>query len=215
MTKSKSSQSAASRQSSHAAAPKSKTSQQPGGLSRRAQCWLFGSMLVGACLSLLASLVLSIEAVHLAANPHAQLSCSLNAVVNCATVSLHPSAAFFGFPNSFLGLIAEPVVITVAIAGLAGVRFPRAFMFAAQLGYTLGFVFAYTLLCLVVTITTTFVFFAMTRYNIVYNNLYLPVGLHTRLARWVSKDYDTLLLWLIIVVMSAGIIFKYGEGLFA
>ena len=55
----------------------------------------------------------------------------------------------------------------------------------------------------------------MTRYNIVYNNLYLPVGLHTRLARWVSKDYDTLLLWLIIVVMSAGIIFKYGEGLFA
>ena len=185
-------------------------------------------MLVGACLSLLASLVLSIEAVHLAANPHAQLSCSLNAVVNCATVSLHPSAAFFGFPNSFLGLIAEPVVITVAIAGLAGVRFPRAFMFAAQLGYTLGFIFAYVLLfismfiiqalcpwCLVVTITTTFVFFAMTRYNIVYNNLYLPVGLHTRLARWVSKDYDTLLLWLIIVVMSAGIIFKYGEGLFA
>ena len=69
--------------------------------------------------------------------------------------------------------------------------------------------------CLVVTITTTFVFFAMTRYNIVYNNLYLPVGLHTRLARWVSKDYDTLLLWLIIVVISAGIVLKYGEGLFA
>ena len=228
MTKSKSAQSAAPRQSLHTTAPKSKTSQQPGVLSRRAQRWLFGSMLVGACLSLLASLVLSIEAVHLAANPNAQLSCSLNAVVNCATVSLHPSAAFFGFPNSFLGLIAEPVVITVAIASLAGVRFPRAFMFAAQLGYTLGFLFAYMLLfismfiiqalcpwCLVVTITTTFVFFAMTRYNIVYNNLYLPVGLHTRLARWVSKDYDTLLLWLIIVVMSAGIIIKYGEGLFA
>ena len=33
-------------------------------------------------------------------------------VVNCATVNKHPSAHMFGFPNSFLGMIAEPIVIT-------------------------------------------------------------------------------------------------------
>lgn len=190
--------------------------------------WIFSSMLAGALLSLLASLVLSIEAVHLAANPSASLSCSINAVVNCATVSLHPSASVLGFPNSFLGLIAEPVVITVAIAGLAGVVFPRAFMFAAQIGYTLGFIFAYVLLyisffviqalcpwCLLVTITTTFVFFSMTRYNIRENNLYLPKKLQKYARAWIDKDYDKLLMWAIVVMIIAGIIVKYGAELFA
>lgn len=190
--------------------------------------WIFASMLVGALLSLVASLVLSIEAVHLAANPQASLSCSINTVVNCATVSLHPSASFLGFPNSFLGLIAEPIVITVAIAGLAGVKFPRAFMYAAQIGYTIGFVFAYALLyisffiiqalcpwCLLVTITTTFVFFSMTRYNIREGNLYLPKKIQHALKKLIEKDYDKLLLWTLIVVIVAGIIVKYGNDLFA
>ena len=189
---------------------------------------IFAGMLIGAILSLVASFVLSVEAVHLAANPNAELSCSINAVVNCATVSLHPSATMFGFPNSFLGLIAEPVVITVAIAGLAGVAFPRAFMFAAQIGYTLGFIFAYVLLyisffiiralcpwCLLVTVTTTLVFFAITRYNIKHNNLYLPKKVQNSLKTWVSKDYDRLLMWSVIVVIIAGIIVKYGGDLFA
>ena len=83
--------------------------------------WIFTSMLIGSALSLLASFVLSVEAVELAKNPDAALTCNVNAVLNCASVGRHPSAQMFGFPNSFLGLIAEPVVITVAIAGLAGV----------------------------------------------------------------------------------------------
>ena len=149
--------------------------------------WIFTSMLVGALFSLLASFVLSVEAVELAKNPEAELSCSINVVLNCATVALHPSANMLGFPYSFFGLMAEPVVITVAIAGLAGVAFPRRFMFVAQIGYTLGFLFAWYLFytsffiiqalcpwCLLVTLTTTLVWFAITRYNIRENNLYLP-----------------------------------------
>lgn len=190
--------------------------------------WIFGSMLVGAILSLIASFVLSAEAVELAANPNASLSCSVNIVLNCATVALHDSASMFGFPNSFFGLIAEPVVITIAIAGLAGVRFPRLFMFAAQIGYTLGFVFALVLFyismfiiqalcpwCLLVTATTTFVFFAMTRYNIRESNLYLPANAQKTLRGFIDKDYDKLLLWALIVAMIAGIILKYGADLFA
>lgn len=190
--------------------------------------WIFASMLVGALLSLLASFVLSIEAVLLAANPSASLSCSVNAIINCATVGLHPSASFLGFPNSFLGLIAEPVVITVAVAGLSGVVFPRAFMFAAQIGYTIGFIFAYALLyisffviqalcpwCLLVTLTTTFVFFSMTRYNIRENNLYLSKKLQKHARALIEKDYDKLMLWTLIVMILAGIVVKYGADLFA
>lgn len=62
--------------------------------------WIFGSMLVGALLSLLASFVLSVEAVQLAANPDVELACSINAVLNCASVGLHESAHMFGFPST-------------------------------------------------------------------------------------------------------------------
>lgn len=188
--------------------------------------WIFGSMLVGSIASLIASFVLSVEAVELAANPDADLACSINIVLNCATVGLHESAYLFGFPNSFLGLIAEPVVITVAIAGLAGVHFPRWFMALAQVFYTLGFLFALYLLgtsyfvigalcpwCLLVTLTTTLVWFAITRYNIRENNLYLPKHIQKVLRSWVEKDYDKLVMWSIIVALVAAIIAKYGDAL--
>lgn len=189
--------------------------------------WIFLSMLVGAVLSLIAAFVLSVEAVELAKNPNAQLSCSVNVILNCATVALHPTAELFGFPNSFLGLIAEPIVITVAIAGLAGIAFPRRFMFAAQIGYTLGFIFAIYLFftsmfvigalcpwCLLVTASTTFVWFSITRYNIRENNLYLPKKLQKAAHHFVEKDYDKLVLGIFIAAMIAGIFLKYGDALF-
>lgn len=189
--------------------------------------WIFASMLVGAILSLVASLVLSIEAIELAKNPDAVLACSVNIVLNCATVALHPSASLFGFPNSFFGLIAEPIVITVAIAGLAGVKFPRLFMFVAQVFYTLGFVFALWLFsqsyfvigalcpwCLLVTATTTFVWFAITRYNIRENNLYLSKKALRTVRKLIDKDYDKVAMASVIVLMIAMIVFKYGNALF-
>ncbi len=190
--------------------------------------WIFASMLVGAIASLVASFVLSVEAVELARNPDAILNCSINAVLNCATVGLHPSASLWGFPNSFLGLIAEPVVITVAIAGLAGVHFPRRFMFVAQICYSLGFIFAYYLFytsffiigalcpwCLLVTATTTFVWFAITRYNIREGNLYLSKRWSERAHHFIAKDYDKLVLFTIVFVLIAAILIKYGTALFA
>lgn len=190
--------------------------------------WIFTSMLVGAILSLIASFVLSMEAVELARNPDAVLACSVNAVLNCATVGLHPSASLFGFPNSFLGLIAEPVVITVAIAGLAGVKFPRRFMFVAQIAYTLGFIFAMYLFytsffiigalcpwCLLVTATTTFVWFAITRYNVREDNMYLSKEWSAKAKRLIEKDYDKLALFSIVFVLVVAILVKYGNALFA
>ena len=190
--------------------------------------WIFVSMLIGAILSLVGAFVLSVEAIELAKDPNAALSCSVNAVLNCATVANHPTAEFLGFPNSFIGLMAEPIVITIAIAGLAGIRFPRAFMFAAQIGYTLGLAFALTLFyisfviiqalcpwCLLVTLTTTMVWFALTRYNIRENNLYLPKSIQIRLKQIIEKDYDKLIMFAVIALLVAAILLKYGDGIFA
>ncbi|WOP18663.1 vitamin K epoxide reductase family protein [Raineyella sp. LH-20] len=189
---------------------------------------LFVTMLVSAALSLLASFVLSADAVRLAADPHVALSCNINATISCGTVGTSWQASLFGFPNAFLGLIAEPVVITLAVAGLAGVRFPRGFMLAAQVVYLLGFLFAYWLFfeavfdigalcpwCLLVTLSTTGVFASMTRLNILDNSLYLPTRVQARLLRGLRWGLDRLIVGLWLVALVIVIVVHYGAALVA
>lgn len=193
----------------------------------RSDIWIFATMLISAILSLIASFVLSVESWHLAANPDAALSCSVNAIINCASVMEHPTSELFGFPNPYLGLIAEPVVITVAIAGLAGVRFPRSFMAAAQVGYGAGFIFAYYLLfvsvfeigalcpwCLLVTLSTTLVFMSLLHYNIREENLYLNPKTSEVLQRWVKRGYDRLFTAVLLTACVFLVLFKYQGALF-
>jgi uncharacterized membrane protein len=188
---------------------------------------IFGAMAVSGALSLLASFVLSIEAMQLAKTPDAALSCNLNAVVNCASVMNHPTADLFGFPNSFLGLISEPIVITVAVAGFMGVKFPRAFMFMAQIGYSIGLLFAFYLFyisvfvigalcpwCLLVTVSTTLVFASLLHYNIREENLYLPKKTSYRLRDWLRKGYDIFAVALLLAAMVFLVLFKYHDGIF-
>lgn len=190
--------------------------------------WIFTSMLVGAVFSLLAAFVLSVESIEIAKNPDAKLSCSVNLILNCATVAAHPTSTMFGFPNPFLGLMTEPVVITVAIAGLAGIKFPRRFMFVAQIFYTLGLLFALYLLylsmfvigalcpwCLLVTLTTILVWFAITRYNLREDNLYLSKKWSKKAHEWLDKDYDKFVMAVTVFAIIVAIVLKYGDGLFA
>ena len=190
--------------------------------------WIFLSMLIGALFSLLAAFVLSVDDFNLLKDPNAHLTCSVNVVVNCATVAKSQYNELFGFPNSFLGLMTEPIVITVAIAGLVGIKFPRLFMFFAQIGYSLGFIFAWVLFflsmfiiqalcpwCLLVTLSTTFVFFSISRYNIRESNLYLPKKIEKVLQNFISHDYDKLVLGVVVALMIFSILIKYNSALFA
>ena len=89
-------------------------------------------MLVSSVLGLAASLVLSVDALTLAADPNAALSCNITETISCAKVGVTWQANLLGFPNAFIGLISEPVVITIAVEALAGVRFTRWLMTTAM-----------------------------------------------------------------------------------
>ena len=195
---------------------------------RHADAWIYGTMLFSACLSLLASLVLSIDAVRIAANPNVSLSCNINSVISCGTVAVSWQAQLFGFPNAFFGLLAEPVVITVAVASLGGVRFPRWFMIAAQVVYTLGVVFAYWLFyqssyvigalcpwCLLVTVSTTLVFATLTHVNIRDGNLPLPRRAGPALRAAIDADLDAIAvtIWLLVLVLL--VVTEHGSALVA
>ncbi len=184
-------------------------------------------MLISSLVGLVASLVLSVEALAIAEDPLADLGCNINAVLSCGTVGASWQASLLGFPNAYLGLIAEPVVITLAVAALGGVRFPRWFMLSAQVVYFIGFAFAYWLFyqsyfvigalcpwCLTITVTTTLVFVSMTRVNLLDNNFRLSAGAYTTIAGWLRAGADTLGAILLFAILIAMIVLKYGSALF-
>jgi uncharacterized membrane protein len=185
-------------------------------------------MLLSALVSLTASLVLSVDALRLAGDPEAALACDVNATISCGTVAQAWQASLLGFPNAYLGLMAEPVVITLAVAALGGVRFPRWFMFSAQVVYSIGLVFAYWLFaqsmfvigalcpwCLLVTVSTTLVFTSLTHVNIRDDNLFLPARLQERARAAIDADVDlvVVLAWLVLLVTA--IVARYGAQLLA
>ena len=180
-------------------------------------------MLVGSGLGLLASFVLSIESLTLAKNSHAVLNCDLNAAMSCSTVANHWSAAPFGFPNSFIGMMTLPVMVTIAVALLAGAKFPKWFMWGAQLGAVAGLLFAGWMFymsyveigalcpwCLTLDAGMLLVCYGLTRYNVVTG----AVG-GRRTRKFVDRGFDTFLLALVTVVIVVVILATFGRELFA
>lgn len=184
-------------------------------------------MLFSALCSITAAFVLSVDAVSLAANPEAELSCNINAVLSCGAVGVSWQASLFGFPNAFLGLVTEPVVITIAVACLSGVRFKRWFMFSAQVVYLLGLIFAYWLFwqssfrihalcpwCLLITLGTTLVFMTLLHVNIRDRNLYLSERAQARAESLVRMNIDLLVTFALLFTVIAIILLKYGATVF-
>ena len=178
-------------------------------------------VLASSLLGMVASLVLAVDAVILAADPTADLSCNLSDKISCGTVGSSWQASLLGFPNAFLGLLAEPVITTIAVASLSRVRFPRWFMLAAQVVSSIGFLFAYWLFyqayfvigalcpwCLLITVTTTLIFFSFTRINVLDGNF--GPGLQERMGRMFRVYHlDTVAAILVIAVLAAMVIYQY------
>ena len=176
---------------------------------------------VGSGLGLLASFILSIETLILAKSPNAALSCDLNSVISCSSVAQHWSASLLGFPNAFIGLMALPVMVTVAVSLLAGVKFPQWFMLAAQAGVTAGLVFAVWMFymsyveismlcpwCLTFDVGMLLIFGGMTRHNVLTG-----VIDSKKLKKYIQNDYDIVLMVTVVVAAIVMILAKFGEHL--
>jgi uncharacterized membrane protein len=200
--------------------PANQASGTPGIRRRHPGAYL--EMLISSLLGLTASLVLAIDAVVLAADPNAALSCNISATISCAKVGVTWQANLLGFPNAFIGLIAEPVVITIAVAALGGVLFPRWFMNSAMAVYSIGLGFAYWLFlqayfvigamcpwCLLITATTTTVFMSLLRVNLADNTFGLPPRAHARVQYLLRIGVDIWLTILILAVLAAMVIARY------
>ena len=181
------------------------------------------TMLISAALSLFAAMVLSIDAFALAKNKDAELGCSINAIIDCSKVALSWQSTLFGFPNSFIGLMFESAVITIAIAGLMSVRFPNSLIRIAFFIYSAALIFALWLLsqslfvigafcpwCMLVTVSTISVFMSMLRINIYQNAFNWSEQRHQKVLEKVLRGRDYDFAFIGYAIIAALIIWKYG-----
>lgn len=180
-------------------------------------------MAISGVIGLCASFVLSIEAWQLASDDGRRFSCDVSSVLSCSAVASTPQARVLGFPNAFLGIFFEAIVLAVSFALIAGVRFPKWYILSVEALYTIGVLFAYWLFtqsyfvihvlcpwCLLITITTTLVWFGLTRVCIKQGVLPAP--------NWwkavMKSGGDWLVAVLVITAILAMIAFRYGPLLF-
>ena len=176
-------------------------------------------MIISGFIGLVTSFVLSIEAWQLAADSSARFGCDISSVLSCSAVAQTWQARILGFPNAFLGIFFEAVVLAVSVAAFAGVKFPRWYMLGTNLLYTIALLFAFWLFgqsyfiiqvlcpwCLLITLTTTLVFGGITRINIRDGVIPVPEGLR----RIVAQGLDWALWGLIVFGVLAMVVAKYG-----
>ncbi len=190
----------------------------------------FWVLLTFATTALIAAFVLSIEKIHLLNDPDAVLSCTFNLVLNCSTVmQTWQSAVFFGIPNMYIGLMAFPVIITVAVAFLwGGARYNKVFLRAMTIGVLLGTIFAYWLFfqslyaiqvlcpwCLVVTFSCTMMLAATTHIGLRENIWNLNKTANEKVQKFLKTGFHQLIVASWVVLMVALVFIKFGTELFA
>ncbi len=179
-------------------------------------------MALAAILGFVSATVLSVEAWQLAKDSAASFGCDVNSVLSCSAVAQTPQAQVFGFPNAFMGIAFEAVILAYAVALASGTRFARWYQLGANLLAVGGLLFAAWLFfqsyfvihvlcpwCLVTAATTILVFATMTRISIREGALPAPRGLR----RIIALGYDWAFTSLLLFIMAAMILGRYGLAL--
>lgn len=139
---------------------------------------------VGGALGALSAATLLIEKINSLADSAYIPTCSINPVLSCGSVMSSEQAEVFGFPNPMIGVAAFPVVTTLGVLLIAGVRPPAWIWRGLQLGVTLGIVFVHWLIwqslyeigalcpyCMAVWAVMIAVFWYTTLYNVTAGHL--------------------------------------------
>jgi uncharacterized membrane protein len=195
---------------------------------QRTRYIVFGLMLLSGIAALIASFVLTLDKFEVLQNPNAILSCSVNVVLNCSTVMQTAQSHIFGFPNMLIGLMAFPVIITIAVLGLSGTKFPRWFLVAASIAFLLDITFSYWLFfqsiyaiqvlcpwCLLVTASQTIIFSSFLHFNLKENTFKLHAALNARVQRFLKGGYHQMIVLAWLALMVVLVFLKFGSALFA
>ena len=169
-------------------------------------------LIIAGAIGLWAAFSLTLERLHLLADPDAILGCDISPLVQCAKNLESWQGAVFGFANPIIGLMGWMAPVVVGAAILAGARFARWFWLLFELGLTFAFVFVLWLIiqsifvlgtlcpwCMVTWVVTIPTFYAVTLHILRSGILPAPRG--------VRRVAETLMSWVpLLAVVSYAII---------
>lgn len=159
------------------------------------------TLIIFSIIGWIAAFALTIEKLRKLENPEAIAACDFSILVQCGANLASWQGSLFGFPNSLIGVATWGLVLTVGVALLGGVQFPKWFMRLFNLG-TLGALFFVIWLmyvsmfvlgtlcpwCMVTWAATIPVFVYSTVWNLregVWGDLLMPFG--ERLSLWLPS----------------------------
>lgn len=180
---------------------------------------LLGSGLIGWA----ASAQLVLERLALYADPNYVTTCDVSPFVSCGAVFRTAQASVFGFPNPLIGIVAFAVVITTAMALLAGGHVSRWYWLGLQAGVTAGLAFVgwlwfqtlfvisiLCLYCMVVWVAMIVIFVAVTAHNI--RTGVLPAG---PTGRRIAADWWWVIAVLLILATAVSVFLAFAGALFS
>ena len=155
-----------------------------------------------------AAFQLTLERIHLLADPNASLSCDFSILVQCRANLESWQGMVFGFPNPLIGLGAWVAPIVVGVAILARARFARWFWWLFEAGMVFAICFVIWLIsqsifvlgtlcpwCMVTWSVTIPTFFAVTLHIFRSGIVPAPAG--------VRKVAETLMGWVPLITVVA------------
>ncbi len=183
-------------------------------------------IVIFSILALLAAFQLSVDKLHLLQDPEAKLACSINTVLNCASVMKTPQADLFGFPNSYLGMIGFPVFLFFGLSSLMGARYNKLILRVLFLGISVALIFAFWLFyesmymieilcpwCMLTTTSTAFIFASLLHISLRENIFNFSKHTYKKVGHWLDLGYDRLFFLSILFVMIMLVVGKFGDAL--
>ncbi len=96
--------------------------------------WFSWLLIVVGIVGLFSSTVLTLDKIHVLKDPAYNPACNINPIFSCGSVMQTKQAEIAGVPNTLVGLVSFPVLITVGAMMLFGARMNRRFWQVFQLG---------------------------------------------------------------------------------
>ena len=179
-------------------------------------------LVIGGIIGLIASSVLTVEKIKIAADPNFIPSCSISPIVACSPVISSDQATAFGVPNPFLGLAGFGMVIAVGMMLFAGATdLKKWFWWCFQAGTLFGILFVSWLIyqsvyeigklclyCMATWAITIPIFWTTTAYNLQQKNLTVRGALGTVLRNHSGKL--VVLSYVIVLIIAAHIFLNIG-----
>lgn len=173
-------------------------------------------LVIGGIIGLLAASILTIEKLHLAANPNYVPSCSISPVVACSPVMGSWQASTFGFPNMLIGSAGFAMVWAVGMMLFAGAKnLKKWFWWCFQAGTVFGLGFIAWLMysslyniqklciyCMVVWAVTIPIFWTTLAFNVRERHIKLPGKLNDIAANHFGKAIALTYLLVIILIFT-------------